>query len=57
MFDRYKLDEKNVPEDNEEYKALKKRFGMLHGISSLANLAAFCAGAAHSFFLASGLTE
>ena len=57
MFARYRLDDKEGATETAEYQALKKKFGLLHGLSSLANLLGFCGGVAHAFFLASGLTE
>lgn len=55
MFERYRLDDKPGAIDTDEYKKLKKQFGMLHGLSSLGNLVAFCGGVAHAFCLASAL--
>jgi nucleoid-associated protein YejK len=37
MFDRYELEDAGKRE-SEEYEAKAKSFGMLHGMSSLANL-------------------
>jgi predicted membrane protein len=55
MFQRYDLD--NMPGGNtsEKYRQLAKSFGMLHGISSLANLIAFCGAVVHGVNLASVL--
>ena len=46
MLSRHKLeDEGNV--DSAEFKALKSKFGKLHGMSSLANLVALAATGYH----------
>jgi hypothetical protein len=42
---------------SEEMKALNKRFGMLHGISSLVNLVGFLSMCWYAFVLAEGLGE
>ena len=52
MFDRYDLENKGQKE-SEQYKKLAKNFGKFHGISSLANLIAFCGAVAHGFILSS----
>ena len=54
MFDRYRLEDEGK-RDSEEYKTKAKSFGMLHGMSSLANLVALCGGVIHGVRLASGL--
>jgi hypothetical protein len=43
------------PPDTDEYKKLKASFGKLHGMSSLVNLIALCAGVAHAVYLAAPL--
>lgn len=53
MMRRYDL-EATTP-NTDEYKALKKSFGKLHGMSSLANLVSLCAGAVHGYLLAGSL--
>ncbi|KAL3772404.1 hypothetical protein ACHAWU_005581, partial [Discostella pseudostelligera] len=55
MFDRYELEDGGKRE-TDEYKEKAKSFGKLHGMSSLANLIALCAGVVHGVRLASGLT-
>ncbi len=55
MFDRYELED-NGKRESEEYTQKAKTFGKLHGMSSLANLIALCAGVVHGVRLASGLT-
>lgn len=55
MMERYKLEAAGETEGNEEYAALKAAFGKWHGLSSLTNLIALCAGAAHAIYLASAL--
>lgn len=60
MYDRHKL-EKAVDKDaasqdalksKPEYKSISKRFGMLHGLSSLANLVTVGAAHVHLWYLA-----
>lgn len=55
MFDRYALEDEGRRE-SEEYKEKAKAFGMLHGVSSLTNLVALCAGVVHGARLASKLS-
>jgi hypothetical protein len=57
MFERYDLD--NMPGGNtsEKHRKLAATFGKLHGLSSLANLIAFCGAVAHGFYLASALVS
>ena len=55
MMERYRLDDTPGGKDTDEYKKLKASFGKFHGLSSLTNLVALCAGVAHGVFLASGL--
>jgi len=54
MLDRYEI-ENNGDVESDEYKKLKSSFGKMHGISSLTNLIALCAGVAHGTYLASAL--
>jgi len=57
MFERYRIEDAN-PEtfgDMKDYSKLKKSFGKFHGLSSLANLVALCAGVAHAVFLGAAL--
>jgi hypothetical protein len=54
MLERYDLDE-NGEQESDRYKKLKASFGKFHGMSSLANLIALCAGVAHAVFLSSTL--
>lgn len=44
-----------VAKRNPKLAAMNKKFGMIHGLSSLANLLSFGALAMHSWYLASGL--
>lgn len=55
MMRRYELDDTPNGQETEEYKKLKANFGKFHGISSLTNLIALCAAAAHGVFLAAAL--
>lgn len=50
MFQRYEL-ENAGKRDTEEYKIAAKKFGPLHGMSSLANLVALICTVAHSWWL------
>jgi hypothetical protein len=54
MLERYRLEEEGK-ESSGEYKSLKKNFGKFHGLSSLTNLIALCAGVAHATYLAAAL--
>ena len=51
MMRRYELEDTENGKNTEEYKSLKANFGKFHGISSLTNLVALCAAAAHGFYL------
>ncbi|KAF5356054.1 hypothetical protein D9756_004186 [Leucocoprinus leucothites] len=58
MFQRHKLEKEeskqyNDPAASAEMKALNRRFGALHGISSLANLAAVIALGFHGLWIGS----
>ncbi|KAL7581467.1 hypothetical protein ACA910_022042 [Epithemia clementina (nom. ined.)] len=55
MLQRYELEGQAGGKDTNEYKSLKASFGKLHGMSSLTNLIALCAGMAHAIFLARAL--
>jgi len=56
MFERYMMEDDNPKADEtDEYKKLKSSFGKLHGISSLLNLVALCAGVAHAVYLGAAL--
>jgi hypothetical protein len=62
MFERYALEDKIAKAgaganaaDQEKKKALGKKFGALHGGSSMANLVALCAVVAHAYQLAGRL--
>lgn len=66
MMERYRLEDGSTTTGDEkgaapkgiaspEYKKLKTQFGMLHGLSSLANLIALCGSMAHAVFLAPAL--
>jgi hypothetical protein len=48
---------KNVKsaKSNPTLAAMNKKFGMIHGLSSLANIMSFCSLAMHSWYLASKL--
>merc|ERR1712113_1232316 len=50
MFERYEL-ENAGKKDSDEYKLAAKKFGPLHGMSSLANLGALIFTLAHSWWL------
>jgi len=50
MFERYEL-ENEGKQESDEYKAAAKKFGPLHGMSSLANLGALLGVIAHSWWL------
>lgn len=50
MFERYEL-ENEGKQETDEYKAAAKKFGPLHGLSSLANLGALMATVGHSWWL------
>ncbi|CAG9464843.1 unnamed protein product [Pedinophyceae sp. YPF-701] len=54
MFKRYELENAGQT-DGTEYKALRKQFGPLHGMSSLFNLGAFAGCVAHAWTLAAKL--
>lgn len=54
MLERYDLEDAGEQE-SDRYKTLKASFGKFHGMSSLTNLIALCAGVAHAVFLASTL--
>lgn len=51
MLRRYELEDTENGKNTDEYKTLKANFGKFHGISSLTNLVALCAAAAHGFYL------
>lgn len=51
MMRRYELEDSENGTATDEYKALKANFGKYHGLSSLTNLVALCAAAAHGFYL------
>jgi hypothetical protein len=55
MMERYRLEEVPGATDSEEYKKLKSNFGKFHGMSSLTNLIALCAGVAHAVYLGGAL--
>jgi hypothetical protein len=55
MMERYRLEDLPGGKDSERYKELKANFGKFHGMSSLANLIALCAGAAHGVYIAAAL--
>ncbi len=50
MFARYKLEKENK-RDTEDYKKLAKKFGGLHGASSLVNLVVVVGGFVHAYYL------
>jgi len=54
MFERYEL-ENAGKQESDEYKEAAKRFGPLHGMSSLANLGALIGAVAHSWWLGGAL--
>jgi len=55
MLERHQLEDTPGGNQSEKYKQLKASFGKWHGISSLVNLIALCAGVAHAIYLASAL--
>ena len=54
MMQRYALDDANDT-DTDEYRQLRAQFGKLHGMSSLTNLVALCAGVVHAVGLSGPL--
>ena len=60
MYDRHKLEKavekdtasQNALKSKPEYKRVSKRFGVLHGLSSLANLITVGAAHVHLWYLA-----
>ena len=55
MLERYALEDTAGGIASDKYKSLQKSFGKFHGISSLANLIAFCGAIAHGVYIASVL--
>jgi hypothetical protein len=55
MMERYRLEDTPGGKDTDEYKKHKASFGKLHGMSSLTNLIALCAGVVHAVYIASAL--
>jgi hypothetical protein len=55
MMERYDLENQEGGQLTDRYKALKAQFGKMHGMSSLTNLIALCAGIAHGVALAATL--
>lgn len=55
MFQRYDLENASGKRDDVAIKALYKKFGMWHGISSIFNLAVLVAAIAHGWWLAGSL--
>jgi hypothetical protein len=55
MMERYRLEDTPGGKDTDEYKQHKASFGKLHGMSSLTNLIALCAGVVHAVYIASAL--
>ena len=51
MMRRYELEGQSGGQETEEYKTLKASFGKFHGMSSLTNLIALCAGVFHAVVL------
>jgi hypothetical protein len=54
MMERYNLEDAGDT-GTDRYKKLKADFGKFHGMSSLTNLIAMCAGVVHAVYLASAL--
>jgi hypothetical protein len=54
MLDRYRMEDEGR-DNTDEYKALRKKFGKFHGMSSLTNLIALLGGVAHASYLGMGL--
>lgn len=56
MFERYELENaKDTPRDENAIKSLAKRFGKLHGISSLLNLVVLVCAVGHAYYLGARL--
>lgn len=55
MMRRYELEGNDGGKDTDEYKTLKASFGKFHGLSSLTNLIALCAGVVHAVYVAGTL--
>lgn len=55
MLERYDLENSQGGKDTDRYKELKKSFGKMHGLSSLANLIALCGTVAYGLVLAAKL--
>ena len=55
MMRRYELEANDGGKDTDEYKKLKASFGKFHGLSSLTNLIALCAGVVHAVYVAGTL--
>ena len=55
MMERYRLEDTPGGTDTDEYKSLRQNFGKFHGMSSLTNLIALCAGVVHATMLAAKL--
>ena len=51
MFERYDLENAEGPRDEAAIKALTKKFGAFHGISSLLNLAVLVCAVGHAYYL------
>jgi hypothetical protein len=51
MFQRYELENAEGARDDAAIKALTKKFGAFHGISSLLNLAVLVCAVGHAYFL------
>lgn len=51
MFQRYELENAEGPRDDAAIKALSKRFGAWHGISSLLNLGVLVCAVGHAYYL------
>lgn len=54
MMRRYQLEDAGQTK-SDEYTELRKKFGQFHGLSSLCNLIALCAGTVHGYLLAGAL--
>jgi hypothetical protein len=55
MLERYELENSEGGTDTERYKALRKQFGKMHGLSSLTNLIALCGTIAYGLILSAKL--
>jgi hypothetical protein len=55
MFERYELENSTGVRDEDKISVLKKKFGALHGVSSMLNLFVLVAAVVHGWSLAASL--